>query len=111
MIYGWDPDRPFPTGSAGDLAASTASYMRECMQPQDFLRWAKAEREADLTGALHSLSMPTLVAIYSFGGRLHPFTPRDAARRLAAIIPSAQMVVVNGLDMILDRVEEFLQSV
>ena len=109
LIYGWDSDVRYDSGYAGVLASETAAYIRTCINSRDFMRWAVAEREIDVSAALNSVISPTLVVTYDPGGRLLPFGPRGSARKLAAAIPNAEMIVVDSLVEILDRMSDFLE--
>ena len=82
-VFGWD---------AGEPAHRLAEYMQESLT-HDLARAAWAERETlDVSGLLASIQCPTLI----LHRRQFPLVAPQLARELAAGIPDARIILVDG---------------
>ena len=77
---------------AGEPARSFAALIRESLDAKTLKASMAATREYDLTSQLRRLSMPTLV----LHRRHHVRQPVEIARRLAAEIANAHLVLLDG---------------
>lgn len=86
QVFGW---------GQGDPAHRLAEYMRESLTPE-LARAAWADRETvDVSGLLSSIQCPTLL----LHRRQFPLVSLGLARELAAGIPDARLVVVDGASL------------
>src|SRR3990172_3503106 len=82
-FYGW---------TAGEPARELAAFQRECVTAQDAQRFFEAVRESDLSPHLGEITQPALVMQH----RSMPFSGVDTAKALAAGIPNAQLLLLDG---------------
>ncbi len=78
--------------SDGGHARRLAAYLRECATAEHFLRCIDHFKSVDLTPQLGQLRMPVLV----LQPREAAFPAMEVAKRLAAAIPGARLVVLDG---------------
>jgi class 3 adenylate cyclase/pimeloyl-ACP methyl ester carboxylesterase len=99
--------------SEGEPARRFAAVMRESMSPQALHASIDAFRELDVTGLLPQVKCPTLV----LHRRKTSWLPVDVAKDLAALLPDAQLTLLEGesgapylgdADGVLDTIAEFL---
>jgi class 3 adenylate cyclase len=98
--------------SSGEEARRFAAFLRECITPEAFRAAITAVDQFDVTDLLPQLQVPTLV----LHRRQAAYPVLDLARDLAARIPDARLVVLEGttavpwLDMepALAAIDEFL---
>jgi class 3 adenylate cyclase len=90
-----------------------ARFERACVSPLMARRIVDLNAQADVTGVLPAIRVPTLVLIR----RDNPLVPVDAARAAASLIPDARVVEADGADLYnwpgaddpeMDLIEEFL---
>jgi class 3 adenylate cyclase len=90
-----------------------ARFERACVSPLMARRLLDLNAQADVTGVLPAIRVPTLVLIR----RDNPLVPVAAARAAAALIPDARVVEADGTDLYnwpgaddpeMDLIEEFL---
>jgi len=86
--------RFFSTAFREDQAAAVARHQRllEATDPEGYTACAAAICEADFSGKLQHIRVPTLVV----AGSQDESTPVDAAMTLARSIPRAEMVTLQG---------------
>ena len=93
------------TSGGLDVSALGAEDWRPMFQTQNpkLPRWFIEERE-DLTGRLGELSLPVLL----LWGDADPISPVSVGRRLAALLPRAELIVLKGgtHDLVCDRANE-----
>ncbi len=86
QVFGWD---------AGEPAHRLAEYMQESVS-HELAKTAWAEREAlDVSGLLASVQCPTLI----LHRRQFPLVSPQLARELAAGIPDARIILVDGASL------------
>ena len=78
-----------PADRVADIAASIATSFR----PAGFRAMARASAEADLRDVLPTIDVPTVV----LHGTQDVRAPREVAEALAAAIPAARLVVLDGV--------------
>jgi class 3 adenylate cyclase len=76
----------------GKESREYAAFARECMTPELYMASIEAVREWDVSGDCPQVTCPTLV----LHRRQVLVPPLEAARRLASMIPSARLVVLEG---------------
>jgi class 3 adenylate cyclase len=90
-----------------------ARFERACVSPLMARRLLDLNAQADVTGVLPAIRVPTLVLIR----RDNPLVPAAAARAAASLIPDARVVEADGADLYnwpgaddpeMDLIEEFL---
>jgi class 3 adenylate cyclase len=90
-----------------------ARFERACVSPLMARRLLDLNAQADVTGVLPAIRVPTLVLIR----RDNPLVPVAAARAAASLIPDARVVEADGADLYnwpgaddpeMDLIEEFL---
>ena len=90
-----------------------ARFERACLSPLMARRLVDLGAQADVTGVLATIRVPTLVLIR----RDNPLVPVGAARAAASLIPDARVVEADGVDLYnwpgaddpeMDVIEEFL---
>jgi class 3 adenylate cyclase len=90
-----------------------ARFERACVSPLMARRLLDLNAQADVTGVLPAIRVPTLVLIR----RDNPLVPVAAARAAASLIPDARVVEAEGADLYnwpgaddpeMDLIEEFL---
>jgi class 3 adenylate cyclase/pimeloyl-ACP methyl ester carboxylesterase len=99
--------------SEGDQAHQFAAFMRECVTPETLRAFYAAISDLDITDLLPEVKSPTLVLLR----HQVSWPPPDLGRELAAKIPDAQLVVLEGTslapfvgdkDAVLTAIDEFL---
>jgi DNA-binding NarL/FixJ family response regulator len=83
---GWD---------AGDAAHKMAEMMREAVTPQTAIAFYTAMRDVDCSPLLADLSAPTLL----IHPRQFPLISVELVQNLAASIPDARLLMVDGASM------------
>jgi class 3 adenylate cyclase len=90
-----------------------ARFERACVSPLMARRIVDLNAQADVTGVLAAIRVPTLVLIR----RDNPLVPVPAARAVGSLIPDARVVEADGADLYnwpgaddpeMDLIEEFL---
>jgi class 3 adenylate cyclase/pimeloyl-ACP methyl ester carboxylesterase len=81
--YGW---------TVGEPARQFAAFLRECVTAHDAQRFFEAVRESDLSPHLGEIMQPALVVQH----RSMLFSGVDTAKALAAGIPNAQLLLLDG---------------
>lgn len=76
----------------------------------DFLRWARAELDVDLSEELPLLSVPTLVMTYQEHGRLWLGTSPTASERLCRLIPGSKSLTVANMQDMWDSIVDFSRA-
>jgi class 3 adenylate cyclase len=105
VVYGWE---------AGPAARKFAAFMRECATAEYMARALPLLGSMNVTDLLTQVRSPTLI-IHRRGMQ---YPTLEGAKQLAARIPNARLVVVEGesvqfgrdLDVVLNPVEEFLSQ-
>ena len=82
-FYGW---------TVGEPARQFAAFLRECVTARDAQRFFEAVRESDLSPHLGEITQPVLVMQH----RSIPIPGVDTAKALAAGIPNAQLLLLDG---------------
>jgi len=98
--------------SSGEEARRFAAFLRECITPEAFRAAITAVDQVDVTALLPEVKVPTLV----LHRRQAPYPVVDLARDLAARIPDARLVVLEGttvvpwrdMEPVLEAITEFL---
>jgi class 3 adenylate cyclase/pimeloyl-ACP methyl ester carboxylesterase len=103
VAFGWP---------AGEEASRFAAFLRECTTPEAYRAALRATSQFDATAQLAQVQAPTLV----LHRRQVPFPVVDLASDLAARIPDARLVVLEGttiapwpgMELALGAIESFL---
>jgi len=98
--------------SSGEEARRFAAFLRECITPEAFRAAITAVDQVDVTALLPEVKVPTLV----LHRRQVPYPVVDLARDLAARIPDARLVVLEGttvapwpdMEAVLAAIDDFL---
>jgi class 3 adenylate cyclase len=81
--FGWE---------GSDPPRQLAALMRECANPDTLALYVQQVRQRDVRDLLPRLTVPTLVA----HRRQYRYTPLEASRRIAATIPDARLLLLEG---------------
>jgi pimeloyl-ACP methyl ester carboxylesterase len=105
MRTGWGSDNPtyrqlftslfMPDGSEADQRVSN-EMVRVAATPEDAARFMEATLDVDARDLARQIRAPTLV-VHTRGDQI---VPLETGRELAALIPGARMVVIEGRDHI-----------
>jgi class 3 adenylate cyclase/pimeloyl-ACP methyl ester carboxylesterase len=95
-VFGpWDDTRRTPNGlTVGEMAGRWAAHLRQSMTSRDFVHWAKAEREIDVTTELPRVQAPVLVLVSP--RFVLQSLPASATTLLASTLPDARLVSLDG---------------
>jgi pimeloyl-ACP methyl ester carboxylesterase len=111
--YGLEVFAPSLAGSRLNRT-NYALFERAALRPEMARAFAEASRDIDVSGALASVKAPALVL-----HRRGDFIPFEAGQEVAALLPHAQFVELEGSDHVpfagdsgalLDAVEDFVRS-
>jgi class 3 adenylate cyclase/pimeloyl-ACP methyl ester carboxylesterase len=76
----------------GDLPRQLAALMRESADPDALMSYLEQRRELDVSALLPQLTVPTLV----LHRRQYRYSPLEVSRRIAAAIPGARLLLLEG---------------
>jgi pimeloyl-ACP methyl ester carboxylesterase len=95
----------FSASAPADRVDEFAASMKATFRPAGFRAMAMASAEADLRDVLPTIDVPTVV----LHGGADVRAPREVAEALAAAIPTARLVVLNGVGhaSCIEAAEEF----